>query len=38
MITATQPDFERLAPTGPDYATLPIREAFDWSAAVRPHR
>ena len=36
MITATQPDFERLAPTGPDYATLPIHQAFDWSAVARP--
>lgn len=36
MITATQPDFERLAPTGPDYATRPIVDAFDWSAVARP--
>lgn len=36
MITATQPDFERLAPTGPDYATRPIIDAVDWSAVARP--
>lgn len=36
MITATQPDFERLAPTGPDYATRPIADAIDWSAVARP--
>lgn len=36
MIAVTQPDFERLVPTGPGYATLPIQQAVDWSSAARP--
>ena len=36
MITATEPDFERLAPAGADYATRPIGDAFDWRGAARP--
>ncbi|MFN8620339.1 MAG: hypothetical protein U0869_06295 [Chloroflexota bacterium] len=28
--------FELLSPTGSDYATRPIAEAFDWSAVARP--
>ena len=34
MLAATRPDFHRLAPTGPDYATLPIEQAVDWSSVV----
>jgi hypothetical protein len=36
MITATQPRFEDLAPSGADYATLPIADAISWSAVARP--
>jgi hypothetical protein len=36
MITATLPEFERLAATGPAYATQPIQDAVDWSSVMRP--
>ena len=36
MITATQPQFDRLVPSNSEYAGQPIRQAFDWSAIARP--